>query len=195
MINACANVVLFFLMPMFGLLADRYGARFLLRVSGLYMVIVTLPVYALLALRTTASTIIAQLILAIGMAAFAPGLPVFMASLFPLHLRTSGIGIAYNLSQALFGGTTPLVCTALYLEGSTLYPAIWVVSTAILASLSLALTVNFTPSEQSDLASSNPDKGVTRRGTPGGNAVPDNGNAGPQSAITTNPMEISLNAL
>lgn len=195
-INAFANVVLFICLPLFGLLADRHGTRVILRGAALYVTVVTLPVYALLALRTTATTVIAQFVLAIGMAAFGAGMPVFMASLFPLHLRTSGIGIAYNLSQALFGGTTPIVCTALYLEGSAFFPAIWVVATAILAYLCLVLADWIIPSDQSELAVSNADKGKAEASA--GIRVPVGDAVGPQqSALTTqkNPMESSLNAL
>ena len=39
--------------------------------------------------------------------------PAIMSELFPTELRATGIGAWYNLTVAVFGGTAPLVITAL----------------------------------------------------------------------------------
>src|SRR3712207_6489356 len=46
-------------------------------------------------------------------AAMASLAPAIMSELFPTELRATGIGAWYNLTVATFGGTAPLVITAL----------------------------------------------------------------------------------
>ena len=40
----------------------------------------------------------------------------FVAPQFTVRFRYSGVGIAYNLSNAIFAGTAPLIQTALVLQ-------------------------------------------------------------------------------
>ena len=49
--------------------------------------------------------------------------PAFVAKLFPTAVRYTGIGISYNLANALMGGTAPLASLYLIkLTGSNLTP-------------------------------------------------------------------------
>jgi len=40
--------------------------------------------------------------------------PTILVELFPTRVRFTGVAISYNLSAAIFGGTAPMVGTALY---------------------------------------------------------------------------------
>lgn len=49
--------------------------------------------------------------------------PAFVAKLFPTPVRYTGIGLSYNLANALMGGTAPLASLYLIkLTGSNLTP-------------------------------------------------------------------------
>lgn len=58
----------------------------------------------------------------------------FAALVFPTSIRFSAIALSYNVGNALFGGTAPLVC-ALLIEytGTVLSPAVYIVATSLLS--------------------------------------------------------------
>jgi len=53
------------------------------------------------------------MLLAVGVSIYASALFVGLVELFPTALCCRGHGISYNISVAVFGGTTPLIATAL----------------------------------------------------------------------------------
>lgn len=51
----------------------------------------------------------------------------YMAKLFPIHVRYSGVAFSYSIGMALFGGTTPVICTLLIQKtGNHLSPAFYI---------------------------------------------------------------------
>lgn len=55
-------------------------------------------------------------------------LPGFLPTLFPPLERYSGVAFHYTFGQALFGGTTPLIATALVAwTGNSMAPAFYLV--------------------------------------------------------------------
>jgi MFS transporter, MHS family, alpha-ketoglutarate permease len=69
--------------------------------------------------------------------------PAVMSELFPTELRATGIGAWYNLTVATFGGTAPLVITALSDAGRPLW-FFWYVAIAAVISFSVILTMRET---------------------------------------------------
>ena len=51
------------------------------------------------------------------MSTFGSNLPAYLVQQFHKHQRYSGMGIAYNIAQAIFAGTAPFVQTKLVLSG------------------------------------------------------------------------------
>jgi MHS family citrate/tricarballylate:H+ symporter-like MFS transporter len=52
----------------------------------------------------------------------------------PFEVRTAGFSLAYSVSQALFGGFTPLICTWLiHATGDKAVPGAWLSMVALLA--------------------------------------------------------------
>lgn len=103
------------LYPM-GALADRIGRRNVALLSIGSFIVITIP----LSLLVTTSLITLTLAWIIGFAAFsgvAAIMPALLSDLMPLRLRGVGVGAWYNVSIALFGGTAPLVVTALAAAG------------------------------------------------------------------------------
>jgi len=64
----------------------------------------------------------------------------FSAKLFPTSIRYSAVSLSYNIGNAIFGGTAPLVC-ALMIEqtGTILAPAIYIVGASLLSIISVVL--------------------------------------------------------
>ena len=53
--------------------------------------------------------------------------------LFPTHVRFSGVATGYNISNAIFGGTTPLVAASLVtLTAWNLAPSIYLIVASVI---------------------------------------------------------------
>ncbi|MBX9804664.1 MAG: MFS transporter [Alphaproteobacteria bacterium] len=64
----------------------------------------------------------------------------FAAQIFPTSIRYSGVALSYNIGNALFGGTAPLIC-ALMIEktGTILAPAFYIIGACLLSIISVVL--------------------------------------------------------
>lgn len=113
---------------------DANARQALLR-GQLGVAIVSLPAFGLLAVsRTQLAAVLAQFAFALSLASFGAGMPYFLVATFPPHIRVAAIGIAYNIAQALFGGTAPVVMTAL----ARIHPVLPGLGLALLAIVSHA---------------------------------------------------------
>lgn len=111
------------------------NARLALLRGQLGVAIVSLPAFGLLAVsRTQLAAVLAQFAFALSLASFGAGMPYFLVAAFPPHIRVAAIGIAYNIAQALIGGTAPVVMTAL----TRIHPVLPGLGLALLALLSHA---------------------------------------------------------
>ncbi|WP_018681224.1 MFS transporter [Actinokineospora enzanensis] len=122
-----------------GALADRVGRRPQLLVwSGATAVLIyPLSTFVRPGLGNLLVVFCVGLALYTAMTSIAPAI---MSELFPTELRGLGIGAWYNLTVALFGGTAPLVITALAAAGaSTLF--FWYVALAAVVAFLAVLTL------------------------------------------------------
>jgi len=95
-----------------GWLATRYPAYLLLRIGALVLALGVYPFYA--ALSGQSVNIIVLMTMAALAGAFVNGTFAFVtADLFPTRIRFSGVAVVQNISQTAFGGTAPLIATAL----------------------------------------------------------------------------------
>ena len=84
--------------------------------------------------------LLAQFIFALIMCVPEGVLPSAMVDMFPTHTRLSGVGMGYNLSMGLLGGTTPLICTWLVAKtGDITAPAIYLVTASLVSLLAYYL--------------------------------------------------------
>merc|ERR1719482_1759011 len=76
--------------------------------------------------------------MASGVFALGAALPAWMVDKFNPELRYTGISIAFNVAQAIFGGTAPAIATALYSScNNVMLVAIFLVAIYVFALLSL----------------------------------------------------------
>jgi MHS family proline/betaine transporter-like MFS transporter len=132
--NSIALLITFFMVPVSAAISDRIGRRKMLLIAIAFSAIVSLPAYFLVGTGTLTAAIIAQglLGLALGLV-FGPAGPAYV-EMFPARVRYTGASISYNLAFTIFGGTAPLLATALInLTGSNVSPAWYIVGVSVLA--------------------------------------------------------------
>ncbi len=99
--------------PIAAAISDRIGRKPLLFIAFGGFFILTWPLLMLLRNGDFATYLLVDVV---GMALIASGngvLTAVLCELFPTGLRASGIGLPYAICSAIFGGTAPLIATAL----------------------------------------------------------------------------------
>jgi MFS transporter, MHS family, proline/betaine transporter len=100
------------LIVLVGWVADHYRPHLLLRVGAVVLAFGAYPFFA--ALNAHAMNILVLMTMAALAGALVNGTFAFVtADLFPTRIRFSGVALVQNISQTAFGGTAPLVATAL----------------------------------------------------------------------------------
>jgi MFS transporter, MHS family, proline/betaine transporter len=98
------------LIPIVGLLSDRYDRITLSLVAALAVLILAYPLFAFLVSVPSVPALLAvQGVLGVLNAINLGCLGALVAGLFPTRLRTSGLSLANAFTQMIIGGTTPFV--------------------------------------------------------------------------------------
>jgi MHS family proline/betaine transporter-like MFS transporter len=124
-----------------GRLADRAGTFWPMTIAVLFTGVAVYPAIAWLLAHPNLTALIAfQIVFGIPLGAMLGLLPSFMASLFPARTRSTGLSIAYNGANSLFGGFTPFIVAWLIAQtGDALAPAFYVAGAAAVSLVALAL--------------------------------------------------------
>lgn len=132
--NAIATAVLCCVLPIGGLITDRYGRKpMLLTAAGLFAII-AIPIFMLAGVGGFGTALLAQLIFILVFFFITPPVTVSIAEMFPANVRVTAGAIAYNVAFTMFGGTAPFVATALIdVTGNKLAPGFYAIVIAIVA--------------------------------------------------------------
>jgi len=115
-------VVFMLVQPFVGALSDRIGRRNSLIIFGGLATVCTMPL--LKALATVQSNTEAFLLVLAGLlitSFYTSVSGLFKAELFPIHVRALGVGLAYGVGNAIFGGTAESIALALKGAGHESY--------------------------------------------------------------------------
>jgi MHS family proline/betaine transporter-like MFS transporter len=135
--NSIALLALLFLTPLAALLSDRVGRKPMYLAASIGYVILSYPLFSMMAAGRLERAVLGGLFFAGCNSLFSGCMGATMVELFPTRTRYSGVAIAYNLGQALLGGTAPFFGTALVrLTGNALAPAFYLIAAAITAGVS-----------------------------------------------------------
>ncbi len=132
--NFIALLVLTALIPLMGLLSDYLGRKpiFLLGALGIFIFIY--PLFILFLSGNWWHILAGEIVLAIILAPLNATVPTILAEMFPTAVRASGVSIGYNIGQAVFGGTMPLVSlTLVELTGNKYAPALYILFWVVVA--------------------------------------------------------------
>jgi MHS family proline/betaine transporter-like MFS transporter len=129
------SVAQIFLPPVFGALSDRVGRLALITAGTLLTVALTMPAFHLMVAQPTVGVYVLCITgLTACVMVFQGAMPAFVAELFPHGARTTCIAIVHNLTFAVFGGLSLMICTWIANEtGSKFVPAWYVMVTAVVA--------------------------------------------------------------
>ncbi len=126
-------IIFVLFLPIFGIIADKIGYNnFLFLVSSL-IIISAIPIFYAISYGTNDITIYLSIAL-LGLLAAAMGAPAYPYAMrsFPPELRYSGVALGWNIGNALFGGTTPFICTLLVDKFGNIAPAYYIMATSFL---------------------------------------------------------------
>ena len=105
--------------PVFGALADKIGRRASMLWFGGLGTLCTVPL--LMTLKTTTSPVLAFVLitLALAIVSFYTSIRgLVKAEMFPVHVRALGVGLAYAVANAIFGGSAEFVALSFKNMGS-----------------------------------------------------------------------------
>ncbi|MFJ4551310.1 glycine betaine/L-proline transporter ProP [Streptomyces sp. NPDC088817] len=132
-------VVLMLLINQVGKLSDRLGRKPLLMTGMLGFLLLSVPAFLLVEQGSLAAVSAGMLMLGLSLVCLLGTMSAALPALFPTQVRYGSLSIGYNLSASLFGGTTPLVITALIsVTGSDLMPAYYSMAAALVGVISVA---------------------------------------------------------
>ncbi len=136
-LNSIAMVVVSILFPVVGVLSDKVGRRFVIRLGAIGFVIFSYPLFMLLQQATTAAILIAQCSFAVLVALSYSAIAAMLVEFFPTDIRYTAISFPYNIANAFFGGTAPLIVTTLIQHTNNyLAPSFWLIFLALIVIVS-----------------------------------------------------------
>lgn len=133
--STCALLIFLVLQPVSGWLSDRIGRKPLLIGYAVGFAVLAFPL--LVDIRLTSGLVLFGVML-IGLVVFAGWSAIsatFLAEQFPTRRRSTGVGIAHNVSSALFGGTAPYLLLLLTQRGHISWFAGYVATAAVVSAV------------------------------------------------------------
>ncbi|WP_024819111.1 MFS transporter [Arthrobacter sp. 31Y] len=131
-------VVMAICIPLTGRLSDRIGRRPVLWVGAGSTVVFSIPAFMLIGIGEIWSTLAGLTLIAFPVTFYVANLASALPALFPTSSRYGGMGIAYNFSVAIFGGTTPFIVQGLIEgTGNDMMPAYYLMGTSIIGAIAI----------------------------------------------------------
>ncbi|MEU6404333.1 glycine betaine/L-proline transporter ProP [Streptomyces sp. NPDC046985] len=132
-------VLLMLVINQVGKLSDRIGRKPVLMAGMLGFLLLSLPSLLLVGQGGVWAVSAGMVLLGLSLVCLLGTMSAALPALFPTQVRYGSLSIGYNVATSLFGGTTPLVITALIsVTGSELMPAYYVMGAALVGVIAVA---------------------------------------------------------
>ena len=140
-VNAIAMLAYAILLPIGGVIGDRYGRKPMLVAGSIALALLGLPCFMLVTSGHIGLALLGQLLFVVLLCIYGGGCYTFFVEIFDTKTRFTSAAISYNCGYALFGGTAPLISTWLVGKTGVPYsPGFWLSGFAVLVFLFLTLT-------------------------------------------------------
>lgn len=137
LVTACALVAIIIAIPLMARFSDRVGRKPVLIGSAIAMAVVSYPMFVLLATGQFGLAALGAVVLALAFSGHAAVIHTVLTEMFPTTVRYSAYSIGFSLSTIIFGGSAPLVMTAIInATGISLVPAFASIITALITLVS-----------------------------------------------------------
>lgn len=124
-----------------GKMSDRFGRKKMLVTACVLFVLLTVPAFLILNTAQFGLVLIAELALCFILTLNDGTLSSYLTETFPTEMRYTGFALSFNLANAIFGGTAPMISTWLIaITGSTMSPAWYMVGVALVALVAMILS-------------------------------------------------------
>ncbi|MFF3915690.1 glycine betaine/L-proline transporter ProP [Streptomyces sp. NPDC001852] len=118
--------------PFAGALTDRVGRRPVIAAGCAGFLFLSVPAVLLIRQGSLLAVGLGMGALGLLLVCFTAAMPAALPALFPTRVRYGSLSIGFNVSVSLFGGTTPLVVTALIgATGNMMMPAYYMMAAAV----------------------------------------------------------------
>jgi len=108
-INSISLVIFLIAVPLFAHLSDRVGRKPILIGAAFATVLCTYPLIWLMHHHNEMMILAGEMGMALLISAYIAPIPATLTEMFPRKIRVSAVSVGYNLTYAIFGGTTPMV--------------------------------------------------------------------------------------
>ncbi|MEU1042334.1 glycine betaine/L-proline transporter ProP [Streptomyces sp. NPDC005551] len=124
--------------PFAGALTDRVGRRPVIAAGCLGFLALSVPAVLLIRQGSLLAVALGMGALGLLLVCFTSAMPAALPALFPTRVRYGSLSIGFNVSVSLFGGTTPLVVTALIgATGNMMMPAYYMMAAAVIGGVAV----------------------------------------------------------
>jgi MHS family proline/betaine transporter-like MFS transporter len=137
-INTLSMLIIIIVMPFIGWLSDRVGRKPVLALGALSYILFSYPLFLLMQHAAFGSILIAQMCFAVLVCFSYAAIPATLVELFATNIRYTAMAFPYNLANAVFGGTAPLVATYLISKtNNPLSPSFYLIAAGIIMLLAV----------------------------------------------------------
>ncbi|MFF1628441.1 glycine betaine/L-proline transporter ProP [Streptomyces sp. NPDC058272] len=124
--------------PFAGALTDRIGRRPVIAAGCAGFLFLSIPAILLIRQGSLLAVALGMGALGLLLVCFTAAMPAALPALFPTKVRYGSLSIGFNISVSLFGGTTPLVVTALIgATGNMMMPAYYMMAAAVIGGVAV----------------------------------------------------------
>lgn len=142
--------VMMMLIPIAGACGDAFGRKRMLRYAAIGIILFTLPAFYLLQYEMLIAVFMA-LTIATFFSALEQGNTLTTAvENFPPNVRYTSVSFSYNMGNAIFGGTAPLIVSLLVQKFGALSPAYYLMGMAFLSLTAIVFLPNTNQQTQED---------------------------------------------